>query len=103
MLINEENQIQYIIEFDGTDHFFSKRKDGNPSAKIVSDQVKNNFARFYNIPCIRIPGFKNDRELNFQSNFKKYVINLLRERYNLPPIEQETENINPGIYNKSLK
>jgi len=100
-LINEENQIQYIIEFDGTDHFFSKRKDGNPTAKIVSDQVKNNFASFYNIPIVRIPGFKNDRELNFQSDFKKYIINLIRQKYNLPPLQQESETTNPGIYNNS--
>ena len=98
-LIDEENQIKYIMEFDGTDHFFSKRKDGNPTAKIVSDQVKNNFASFYNIPIVRIPGFKNDRELDFQSKFKKYIINLIRERYNLPPLEQTTENVNPAIYN----
>lgn len=102
VLKDEENKIQYIIEFDGTDHFYSRRSEGNPSAKIVSDQVKNNFARFYNIPCIRIPGFKNDREYKFQSKFKNYIINLIRERYNLPPIEQESENINPGIYNRSL-
>jgi len=100
-LIDEENKIQYIIEFDGTDHFFSKRKDGNPTAKIVSDQVKNNFASFYNIPIVRIPGFKNDRELNFQSDFKKYIINLIRERYNFPPLEQTPETVNPAIYNNS--
>jgi hypothetical protein len=100
-LIDEENQIQYIIEFDGTDHFFSKRKDGNPTAKIVSDQVKNNFASFYNIPIVRIPGFKNDRELNFQSDFKKYIINLIRQKYNLPPLQQESETVNPAIYNNS--
>ena len=99
VLVDENNKIQHIMEFDGTDHFFSKRKDGNPTAKIVSDQVKNNFASFYNIPIVRIPGFKNDRELDFQSKFKKYIINLIRERYNLPPLEQTTENVNPAIYN----
>jgi hypothetical protein len=105
VLVDGENKIQYILEFDGTDHYFSKRKDGNPSAKIVSDQVKNNFARFYNIPCIRIPGFKNDRELNFKNNFKTYIINLIRERYNLPPINQELEAVNPAIkeFNLSRK
>lgn len=100
-LIDEENKIQYIIEFDGTDHFFSKRKDGNPTAKIVSDQVKNNFASFYNIPIVRIPGFKNDRELNFQSKFKSYIINLIRNYYNLPSLQQESETVNPAIYNNS--
>lgn len=100
-LIDEENKIQYIIEFDGTDHFFSKRKDGNPTAKIVSDQVKNNFASFYNIPIVRIPGFKNDRELDFQSKFKSYIINLIRQKYNLPPLQPESETVNPAIYNNS--
>ena len=103
VLVNEENQIQYIIEFDGTDHFYSRRKDGNSSAKIVSDQVKNNFARYYNIPYFRIPGFKNDRELNFQSNFKNYIINLIRDRYNLPSLEQETEKAKPAIKQLAYK
>jgi hypothetical protein len=101
VLVNENNEIQYIIEFDGTDHFYSKRKDGNPTGKIVSDQVKNRFAREFNIPCIRIPGFRNQRDLNFQSDFKKYIINLIRERYNILPIEQTSENVNPGVYNNS--
>jgi len=100
-LVNENNEIQYIIEFDGTDHFYSKRKDGNSTGKIVSDQVKNRFARELGIPCIRIPGFRNRRDLNFQSDFKKYVINLIRERYNLPPLEETPENVNPGVYNNS--
>lgn len=101
VLVNEENKIQYIIEFDGTDHFYSKRKEGNSSAKIVSDQVKNNFARYFNIPYVRIPGFKNYKGLDFQNNFKEYIINLIRERYNLPSNNQESKNINPGIYQKS--
>jgi hypothetical protein len=63
--------------------------------------VKNRFAREHNIPCIRIPGFRNQRDLNFQSDFKKYVINLIRERYNFPPLEQTTETVNPAIYNNS--
>ena len=101
VLVNENDEIQYIIEFDGTDHFYSKRKYGNPTGKIVSDQVKNRFARDFNIPCIRIPGFRNQRDLNFQSDFKKHIINLIREKYNLPPLERTAENINPGIYTKA--
>jgi hypothetical protein len=101
VLVNDNNEIQYIIEFDGTDHFYSRRKDGNPTGKIVSDQVKNRFAREHNIPCIRIPGFRNQRDLNFQSDFKKYVINLIRQKYNLPPLQQESETVNPAIYNNS--
>ena len=100
VLINEQNEIQYIIEFDGIDHFYSKRKNGNSTAKIVSDQIKNNFARYFNIPCYRIPGFKNERELNFQNNFKTYIINIIRQKYNLPPIEQTSQNVNTGIYEK---
>lgn len=100
-LVDENNQIQYIIEFDGIDHFFSKRENGNPTGKIVSDQVKNRFARDYNIPCIRIPGFDNKRNLKFIDPFKKHIINIIRSKYNLPPLEQETETTNPGIYQKS--
>ena len=96
VLIDENKRIKYIIEFDGTDHFYSKRSEGNPTGKIVSDQVKNRCAREYNIPCVRIPGF-NDRKPNFISNFKKYVINLIRESLYLPSVRQETETINPLV------
>ena len=96
VLIDENKRIKYIIEFDGTDHFYSKRSEGNPTGKIVSDQVKNRFAREYNIPCLRIPGF-NDRKPNFISNFKQYVINLIRESLYLPSVRQETETINPLV------
>jgi hypothetical protein len=98
VLIDENKRIQYIIEFDGSDHYFSKRSEGNPTGKIVSDQVKNRFARDHNIPCIRIPGF-NKKDVNFIDDFKKYVINLIREHYDLPPLEQTSENVNPAIYN----
>ena len=105
VLIDDDKRIKYIIEFDGTDHFYSKRSEGNPTGKIVSDQVKNRFARENNIPCIRIPGFKNKRDINFINDFKKYVINLIRQSYNLPPLQQESETVNPAIYNnnQSLK
>lgn len=101
VLIDDDKRIKYIIEFDGTDHFYSKRSEGNPTGKIVSDQVKNRFARENNIPCIRIPGFKNKRDINFISDFKKYVINLIRESYNLPPLQQESETVNPAVYNNN--
>ena len=107
VLVNDKNEIQYIIEFDGAQHFYGGFGD-SPTAKIVSDQVKNRFAREVNddgqgnitpIPCIRIPGFRNDRGYNFQSDFKKYVINLIRNYYNLPPLqqEQETETAKPAV------
>ena len=103
VLIDDNERIKYIMEFDGRDHFYSKRSEGNPTGKIVSDQVKNRFAREHNIPCIRIPGFRNKRDINFISDFKKYVINLIRESYDLPPLQQESETVNPAIYNRSLK
>ena len=99
VLIDENKRIKYIMEFDGRDHFYSKRSEGNPTGKIVSDQVKNRFAREHNIPCIRIPGFRNKRDIDFISDFKKYVINLIRESYDLPPLQQESETVNPAVYN----
>ena len=105
VLVNEKKEIQYIVEFDGTQHYYGSF-DNTPTAKIVSDQVKNRFAREVNddgqgnitpIPCIRIPGFRNDRGYDFQSDFKKYVINLIRNYYNLPSLQQETETTNPAI------
>ena len=105
VLVNEKKEIQYIVEFDGTQHYYGSFNN-TPTAKIVSDQVKNRFAREVNddgqgnitpIPCIRIPGFRNDRGYDFQSDFKKYVINLIRNYYNLPSLQQETETTNPAI------
>ena len=101
VLIDDNERIKYIMEFDGRDHFYSKRSEGNPTGKIVSDQVKNRFAREHNIPCIRIPGFRNKRDINFISDFKKYVINLIRESYDLPPLQQESETVNPAVYNNN--
>jgi hypothetical protein len=101
VLIDENKRIKYILEFDGRDHFYSKRSEGNPTGKIVSDQVKNRFAREHNIPCIRIPGFRNKRDIDFISDFKKYVINLIRESYDLPPLQQESETVNPAVYNNN--
>ena len=101
VLIDDNERIKYIMEFDGRDHFYSKRSEGNPTGKIVSDQVKNRFAREHNIPCIRIPGFRNKRDIDFISDFKKYVINLIRESYDLPPLQQESETVNPAIYNNN--
>jgi len=107
VLVNEKDEIQYIVEFDGTQHYYGSF-DNSPTSKIVSDQVKNRFAREINkdskgnyipIPCIRIPGFRNAREYDFQNDFKKYVINLIRNYYNLPSLqqEQESETTNPAI------
>ena len=107
VLVNEKDEIQYIVEFDGTQHYYGSFNN-TPTSKIVSDQVKNRFAREVNndgqgnitpIPCIRIPGFRNDRGYNFQSDFKKYVINLIRNYYNLPSLqqEQETETAKPAV------
>ena len=101
VLIDDNERIKYIMEFDGRDHFYSKRSEGNPTGKIVSDQVKNRFAREHNIPCIRIPGFRNKRDIDFISDFKKYVINLIRESYDLPPLQQESETVNPAVYNNN--
>jgi hypothetical protein len=98
VLVDDNKRIKYIIEYDGSDHFYSKRSEGNPTGKIVSDQVKNRFARENNIPCIRIPGFGN-KDINFISDFKKYIINLIRESYDLPLLQQESEAVNPAVYN----
>ena len=110
VLRDSSGRVQYILEYDGTDHYFPRTykdketgeiKVTNPTNKIISDQVKNNFARSLEIPCIRIPGFSKNKGANFTSDFKTFVTNLIRQRYNLPPIEQTSENVNPGIYTKA--
>lgn len=110
VLKDSSGRVQYILEYDGTDHYFPRTykdqetgeiKVSNPTNKIISDQVKNNFARHLEIPCIRIPGFSKNKSTNFTADFKTFVTNLIRQRYNLPTIEQTPENVNPGIYTKA--
>jgi hypothetical protein len=110
VLKDSSGRVQYILEYDGTDHYFPRTykdqetgeiKVSNPTNKIISDQVKNNFARHVGIPCIRIPGFSKAKGANFTADFKTFVTNLIRQRYNLPTMEQTPETVNPGIYTKA--
>ena len=55
-LLDDENKIYRIIEFDGEQHF-KEVKWGKEKLAITqkSDQIKNEYALSHNIPLIRIP------------------------------------------------
>lgn len=113
VLRDSSNKIHYIIEFDGLDHYqprtYKDKKTGqiketNPTNKIISDQIKNNFARNPSdkesfIPCIRIPGFNKTKKTSFVTDFRNYIIELIKQRYESSA--SEPENVNSGIYTKA--
>lgn len=80
--IFQDNQLEYLIEYDGKQHFedsFSswiKTKE-NLSDRQQSDKIKNNFCKENNIPLIRIPyTHYNDlciQDLQLQTS--KFIIN----------------------------
>lgn len=63
-IINSQNQIIRLIEFDGQQHFTQKRgtwKEREPLQTIQSrDHEKNNWAKERNIPLVRIPYWERD-------------------------------------------
>ena len=59
-ILDENNVLQYLIEFDGIQHFSSEHqfgKDGEESFKQIQerDKIKNHYCWNHNIPLIRIP------------------------------------------------
>ena len=59
-ILDENNVLQYLIEFDGIQHFSSEHqfgKDGEKSFKQIQerDKIKNHYCWNHNIPLIRIP------------------------------------------------
>ena len=59
------NNLQYLIEYDGIQHFSQHNQFGNDpekSFKIIQerDNAKNNYCFSHNIPLIRIPYTLNE-------------------------------------------
>ena len=96
------NEIKYIIEFDGSDHFSSLRNYSEPAnfmTKLTSDQIKSAFSDKYNIPIIRIPEYNKRQKNNyFKNEFKTFILNILKQTLG---IQNKPETINTGIYQKS--
>lgn len=97
VVVDGSNRVRYILEFDGSDHFYPRRNtDIDITNKIVSDQIKNNFARSFEIPIKRIPYFAKKKSGNFEQEFQKHIIDMLSEHY-VEGYTKPTENINPAV------
>lgn len=97
VVVDGSGQVQYILEFDGSDHYYGRpNTQMDITNKIVSDQIKNNFATFYNIPIKRIPYFARRKDGNFERDFQDYILKLLSEQY-VPNYIKPSETVNPAI------
>lgn len=59
-VLNDEQQLQYLIEYDGIQHFDEDKQFGSNNKQIFEniqnrDQIKNEYCKVNNIPLIRIP------------------------------------------------
>jgi hypothetical protein len=57
-ILNQNNQVIRLIEFDGEQHFKPSSKFGGEEgfkARVESDKIKNQYAKEHNIPLVRIP------------------------------------------------
>jgi len=63
VLNKDTKQVEYIIEFDGTQHKKPSRKFGMESFLKTQqhDKIKNDYCKENNIPLIRIPYEKRDK------------------------------------------
>jgi hypothetical protein len=101
VVLDSSNRIQYILEFDGSDHYYARpNTEMDITNKIVSDQIKNNFANYFSIPIKRIPFFARRKAADFEEQFQDFVLRLLSEQY-VPNYTSTPETVNPGIYTKA--
>jgi hypothetical protein len=57
-IMNEENKVIRLIEFDGEQHFYSREYFGGEEGfktRQKHDNIKNQYAKKHNIPLVRIP------------------------------------------------
>jgi len=101
VVLDSSKRIQYILEFDGSDHYYARpNTEMDITNKIVSDQIKNNFANYFSIPIKRIPFFARRKAADFEEQFQDFVLRLLSEQY-VPNYTSTPETVNPGIYTKA--
>lgn len=75
-ILNENNLVQRLIEFDGIQHFQSWYQEDKDSLeeRQKRDQLKNNWAKNKNIPLVRIPYWELEN-INKEMLFSdKYLI-----------------------------
>lgn len=85
-ILNKNKEPQYLIEFDGEQHFFYNNKGWNNQKSLQrnreSDLIKNNYCFINNIPLIRIPymliQYMNIKDLILQSS--NYVLTPENEK-----------------------
>ena len=101
VVLDSSGEVQYILEFDGSDHYYARPKTQmDITNKIVSDQIKNNFANHFSIPIKRIPYFARRKGPNFEKDFQDYILRSLSEQY-VPGYTSTPETVNPAIYNNN--
>ena len=77
---NNDNQLQYLIEYDGEQHYFCKETGWNTEELLketqIRDQIKNNWCKEHNIPLIRIPytAYKTLNITDLILNTSKFII-----------------------------
>ena len=68
-LIDENNEIKGLIEFDGEQHY-QENSYYNPDGKVqIHDNIKNKYAEEHNIPLLRIPYYESLNIKNIIQNF----------------------------------
>lgn len=79
-IINEDNQLLYLIEFDGEIHYGKSGWNGIADAQIIKkhDQMKNDYCQKHQIPLIRIPYWKRNSitKEDLCLDTSKYIIDL---------------------------
>jgi hypothetical protein len=101
VVLDSSGEVQYILEFDGSDHYYARPKTQmDITNKIVSDQIKNNFANYFSIPIKRIPYFARRKGPNFEKDFQDFILRSLSEQY-VPGYTSTPETVNPAIYNNN--
>ena len=66
-ILNDDNQIIRLIEFDGQQHYEERKgfwNSNNPKQDLIElqqrDKEKNQYAKEHNIPLVRIPYWERD-------------------------------------------
>ena len=79
IVLNNENQPEYLIEFDGEQHFRPVKRWGGMDRlnhQIENDSIKNEYAKAHNLPLIRIP-YKHYQQLcldDLQLSTTKFLV-----------------------------
>lgn len=79
-ILDENNKVIRLIEFDGIQHYYRPRANHWSASSTLEetqkrDKEKNEIAKQYNIPLVRIPYWHlNDITINMLLNDDKYIV-----------------------------